>query len=354
LTGIFAVTSVIDDNTIEFQCNQTATSNGQITTANGITHVYVSNEGINYSQNTTISFSGGGGNGATANVIVQSGAVKEVIVTNPGTGYTSNPSATISGTGTGATALAYVTPTLSVKLNKPMHAFSPNLKIYNFATTKTKNTLFTTIGNFDGGNLTPYAQGKQINFSENEYYVNLKQNSLLASSVNEERVMANNISGKVEIQLISDNSKISPIIDTRYTPEFLVYNKKISSNTSGETLAESGLAQSRYVTKKISLETISNGVRLFSEITSYQGSSVDWYIKTSLSSSGVIHDEQPWQLLNCDVARNRSGDGDEIFEYTFYKDDISNFDTYNLKCILTAQNPVKSPTVHAYRVIVIS
>jgi hypothetical protein len=354
ISGVFAITSVIDDNTVEFQCTANATSTGVISTSNGISHIYVSNEGSGYTDSTTVSISGGSGSGATADAVVQDGQVKEIIITDPGTGYLRNPSVTISGVGSGATALAFVRPTFSVLVNKPMQAFSPNLKIYNFGNTKTKNTFFTTIGNFDGGNLTPYTQGKQVNFSEDEYYVDLKQNSLVSSYVNESLVMSGNKSGKVEVTLISDDSKLSPIIDTRYDPEFIVYNKKINNSTTDETLPESGASHSRYITKKISLETISDGIRLFSDITSYQNSSVNWYIKTSLSSSGVSHDDEPWQLLTCDVARNRSGDNDEIFEYTFYKDNIPAFDTYTLKCVLTTNNPIKSPIVYNYRVIIIS
>lgn len=356
LTGTFAVTSVIDDNTVEFDVNADATSNGQITSANAVTFIYVTSGGSGYSNTATVTFTGGGGgSGAVANVVVDSaGTIKEIIVSNPGSGYTINPSVSISGTGSGATALAYVQPIISVKVNKPMHAFSPNIKIYNFGTTKTRNTFETTIGNYSGGSLTSYTSGKTIPFSEEEYYVDLKQNSLIASDVNEELVMANNKSGTISIDLITNDSRVSPVIDSRYIPELIVYNKKVNANTTDETLPGSGAAQSRYITKKINLETVSNGIRLFSDITSYQSTSVNWYIKTSLSSSGLIHEEQDWQLLSCDVERNRSGDNNEIFEYEFYLNNIPDFDIYSLKCVLTASNPVRTPIVHAYRVIVIA
>ena len=57
----------------------------------------------------TVGFSGGGGTGATASVVVSGGAVTALTITNPGTGYTSAPTVTISGgTGSGATATAAV------------------------------------------------------------------------------------------------------------------------------------------------------------------------------------------------------------------------------------------------------
>ncbi len=62
-----------------------------------------------YSAAPTVTFSGGGGTGATATAQVASGIVTSIIITNPGTGFTSAPTiALIGGGGTGATATAAV------------------------------------------------------------------------------------------------------------------------------------------------------------------------------------------------------------------------------------------------------
>ncbi len=58
---------------------------------------------------TGVSFSGGGGSGATATVSCTSGAVVSVAVTNPGGGYTTAPSVSFTGgTGSGASATATI------------------------------------------------------------------------------------------------------------------------------------------------------------------------------------------------------------------------------------------------------
>lgn len=328
------------------------------------------------------------------------------------------------------------------------------MNIYNFGTTKTNNQMTTTIGNYENGPLNSYSQGKTISFAENNFYVDLNQNSMIASLENETDVMGDdpaNPSAKVSIELVSTDSKLSPYIDTKKSLELLAYNKKVSNQT-GETLTSTsptgsidtigattiganytedpivtisapdieggvqatahavrtgntvtsivvdvagsgyiktpsvvitrnesagdttgagataaatltafnsellptgGNAAARYLTRKTGLETVSTGIRLFSVISSFEGSSVDWYIKTSLSSNNVDHDSQNWVRLDCDIDRNRPDQDGKKFEYTFYKDNLPAFNTYNLKCVMTAEDPTKSPSVHSYRVIIV-
>lgn len=58
---------------------------------------------------TGVSFSGGGGSGATATVSCTAGAVVSVAVTSPGSGYTTAPTVSFTGgTGSGATAVATI------------------------------------------------------------------------------------------------------------------------------------------------------------------------------------------------------------------------------------------------------
>lgn len=511
----FQVTSVVDGNTVEFELDGAvaATSTGKITTGNGVTHLHVDKGGLNYESTSTISIgepftasnwvsgatvsvgskikytngnvtnyytvdsgttlgttgpthsTGSATNGgtvlsyigtrATANPVIVNGAIVQAQMTNAGFGYETAPTVQVeSSFGSGAKVLAFVTVTIGVKVNKPLHGFTPNMKIYNFGTTKTNNQITTTIGNYENGPLNSYTQGKTIPFIENDFYVDLNQNSLIASLENETDVMGDdpeNPSAKVSIELVSTDSKLSPYIDTKHTLELLAYNKKVSNqigenlnsssptgsvdtigvttagsnytedpivtisapdieggiqatahavrtgsivtsivvdeagsgyiktplvtivrdegagDTTGagasaavtltsfnsELLPNGGNASAKYLTRKTGLETISTGIRLFSVISSFEGSSVDWYIKTSLSSNNVDHDSQPWVRLNCDVERNRPDQDGKQFEYTFYKDNLPAFNTYNLKCVMTAEDPTKSPSVHSYRVIVV-
>lgn len=84
--------------------------------ATGIKSVKITNAGSNYTTAPTVTFSGGGGSGASATAVVSQGRVTEIKF-NPdavigktfGSGYTSIPSIIISGGGgTGATAVAEI------------------------------------------------------------------------------------------------------------------------------------------------------------------------------------------------------------------------------------------------------
>ncbi len=76
-------------------------------TANTVGGVVVAAGGSGYSGLPTVTFSGGGGAGATATAEVTGGAVTAVRIVNPGAGYTSPPVVIFSGGGgTGVTANA--------------------------------------------------------------------------------------------------------------------------------------------------------------------------------------------------------------------------------------------------------
>ena len=80
----------------------------------------------------------------------------------------------------------------------------------------------------------------------------------------------------------------------------------------------------------------------------------DIYVKTSLTSAGVLHDAQNWQKLTCDVTRNASSKPGQFLDYTFYLDDITQFDTFNLKIVMQSQTPWDPPIIDNYRAVVLA
>ena len=456
------VTSVPNRNTITFNVTNNATSTGPIETGNVIDYIGVNTEGVNYSSSDTISFIGGGGSGAAATLNVVDGKIKSVTITNAGTNYTSPPELVINtSTGTGASLFVSVLPTFSILSNKPMTGFTAKMNIMNYGESSTNNILRTTLGNYDGGNLVTYNSGTSLSFVEYVPYVNMEQNSLIASTQNEQDLMSGNVSAKVEVSLSTTNPNVSPVINLTTKPLLLAHYNKINTqvgetlstinqtsglkesvtNSSGsidsigvtsagsgytidpvvtisapdlpngvqatataarvgssvseitvtnagsgytstplvtitrasgdttgtgaaaqalltpfntELLPTGGSAKARYISKTVNIKIVSTGIRLFSTISSVQGSSVDWYVRTSLTGSNVVHDEQTWKRLNCQVDRDRSSYIGEQLEYEFYLNDIDSFDTYDLKCVMTATDPTKAPVVYSYRVIVLA
>jgi hypothetical protein len=445
------ILSVPDRKTLTFQVSTNATSTGVVSSADVLTHVTVIREGVNYTSGDSITFSGGGGTGATGTLNIVNGNIKQVNVTGGGTGYTTSPSFVVNTTtGTGAVLATTLLPTFTVYVNKPMTGFIPKISAYNFDNTSIANTITTTIGNYDGGNLVTYNPGKNIEFVQNYPYVNIGQNSVIASTLNENDSMSGVSSAKVTLSLSTANPNVSPVLDlntipyldasshvinnqpgelltsvnssgsldsvivtsagsgytvdpvvtisapdlpngvqatataTRsgntiatiavdeagsgYTSTPLIVVTRGAGDTTGingaaqavlvnfntELLPTSGSALGRYITKKNTLQIISNGVRMFCVLSSIPGSYVDWYIRTSLSGSGVDHEQQEWVRLNCAVERTKSSFIGDYFEYEFRLDDIAGYDTYDLKCVMGASDPTKAPIVSSYRVIVIA
>lgn len=65
-------------------------------TANAVSGVTIINPGAGYTTAPTVTFSGGGGTGATATAAITGGVVTAVVVTAGGTGYTTDPTVTFS------------------------------------------------------------------------------------------------------------------------------------------------------------------------------------------------------------------------------------------------------------------
>jgi uncharacterized protein len=90
-----------------------ATATASLSTVNTVSAVNVTNGGSGYTSAPTVAFSGGGGNGAAATVVLTGDVVTSVNVTNSGSGYTSAPTVAFSGgggTGAAATALIAAVP----------------------------------------------------------------------------------------------------------------------------------------------------------------------------------------------------------------------------------------------------
>jgi len=448
LSGEFDVVDIRSEIVVGFDAKNGATANkdGRIIYGDGVVKVEVQSPGINYQEgNTTITFSTGN---AAAAPVIENGRIVAVNITNMGTGYETPPQITVnSPTGTGAVLIAVLDPMFTVNINKNVTSFSPHIKVLNYDNSFNRNFVQTTIGNYQGGNLVSYTSGSQIEFSTNNSLISLPTHSLIASRNNEFFRMGNSSSMNINLELYSTNENVSPLLDTRSTPQIFAYETSInnqpgedrsSSNPTGsidflsitsagtgytvtptvefiggggsgaaatvtltngeisgveitdpgtgyirpplvrvipaagdtngqggairafltpfnsELLAGHGNALARYLTRKIFLSTVSTGIRLFSTISSQSNCNVDWYVRTSLSSSGVDHDQVNWKRLECPIERNQSSSAGEFLEYLFELNDLPEFDTYDLKCVMLSDNPINTPYISGYRVIVVA
>jgi autotransporter-associated beta strand protein len=88
--------------------NASTTASGTAVINGSLFNVGVANGGSGYTVAPFVTFTGGGGSGATAIATVSGGVVTGVTITNAGSGYTSAPTVALTGVGTGATAVATI------------------------------------------------------------------------------------------------------------------------------------------------------------------------------------------------------------------------------------------------------
>ena len=115
-----------------------------------------------------------------------------------------------------------------------------------------------------------------------------------------------------------------------------------------------GQALSRYLTKRQSLAAPANGVKVFVDAYSNSQSSFEFYARTSLSADGIAHDAREWVQLNCDITRNKSAGHGDVREYTFYLDDMQDFDVFSFKIVLRTLTPWDPPVISNYRAVMLS
>lgn len=123
---------------------------------------------------------------------------------------------------------------------------------------------------------------------------------------------------------------------------------------NSELLPRKGNAFSKYMTKPISLATVSKGARLFMNAYSESESNIDVYIRTSLSSAGVTHTDLEYTKMNCDVERNLSKALGDYLDYTFYVDDLEPFDVYDIKIVMRSIDKSVVPSIDSYQVIILA
>lgn len=447
LNGSFNVFKIITDYSAAFNIpGAEFTSTGPIVYGGRVNHISVTNGGSGYSSTTlptvTISAPNETGTQATAVAVVENGEIVRITVTNQGTGYTGPVTVTItSGIGSGATTIALNSAKIGVSTNRVYQSITPSLSYSKPPNTEIASVLETTLGRFEGGSLNNYVSGGEYNIKIGTNNA-LNNNFLLASRYNEQTNMSDNPSCVFEMQLSSENSNLSPVIDMN-SSNFVFYNNKINdllpdediTSTSpvgsidtvtitnggsgytsppivrvlggtgaklaarisggavtainilnpgtnffkapvivfdgggatvkaaatatitkfnSELMVKNGSAFTKYVTKAQLLEVLSTSAKVYVTAYSNRDSSFEVYLKTSLSSSSVPHDDNNWRQLTCDVSKNKSEKPGQEFEYEFSADELPSFDVYSLKIVLRTLTPWDPPYVSNYRAIILS
>lgn len=342
----FTVTP-IDEYSFSFNCGSNATSTGTFDASGILNAVHIESGGTGY-VSPTLTFSGGSGTGAAAIANVVGGVITSVTITNPGSGYLNPPSLVVSdASGSGADLTAISEGIFTAYVNRKFQEVRPVLTTIKPTGTDIVTTTRTASEDYVIGEaeLTPInSNTRQTKLAA---VLNEKTRSLKLGSAN---------SIQMDVRLDTGNPNISPMIDLNEPTRIQLRNYVVNSNSnaSSEINPTSGTAHSRYISNIITLETPSKGVRVFVTAASVAETSFDVFIRTSLSSSSVNHRSGNWIPLTCNKDRNLSKSVDEFLEYDFYKDNMDQFDSYDIKIVLYSENKYKIPSIKNYRCIILA
>jgi hypothetical protein len=238
-----------------------------------------------------------------------------------------------------------------------VHSITPTISKLVPSGSTLRGVLSPLVNTFVGNNVTSQGFGADLEI-DLDTRTDINQDVLLMSSANEIAKIAGAPSSKLVFQLSSTNPNVSPIIDVSTLSAMCASNSinnqagedKIIVNT--ELTPGSGTASARYITKTNTLSNISSSAKVFVTAYSSANTSVDVYIRTSLSSKSLVHTDQSWVLLDCDIARNKSSTKDQFFEYDFYKNTLPPFDIFDLKIVMTSTVRHDAPIISDYRAVV--
>lgn len=342
------VVTVIDDYNFTFNVGTNASSTGTLSASGIINAVEIESGGSGYTA-PTLAISGGGGTGATATLTVTAGVITGVTITNVGSGFTSAPTAVVTDSlgspGVGAVLTAISEAIFVTNMNRKFQDVTPVMFTMQPPGTRVVNTLRTSSED--------YVVGAHGNTPINRTSSAGKE-AVLVNSFVETNSFGSNASTEMIIRLESDNPNVSPLIDINERPRLRLNNNLANNDQTDEELSTGGVSYSRYISKAISLATLSKGVRVTVTAASILTSSFDVYIRTSKAGSSVSHKTLDWVLLNCDVERNLSTTLNEFKDYEFYLDDIAPFDVYDIKIVLQSQYKHLVPKISNYRLTILA
>ena len=190
---------------------------------------------------------------------------------------------------------------------------------------------------------------------------------MVASDINATNEMASTNNGKslfVNINLSTDNTKLTPVVDLSRTSFFTVTNR-LNAPTSGntpsfvtETNPTGGSSSAIYITKPITLENASTAldVRLTSNVRS--SSEVELYYR--ITSSEITDDIKNLSFIPFntageeDVTVTPAEDDTTFNEYKYTADSLSDFTAFQIKIVMKGSISSYPPRIRDLRGIALA
>lgn len=182
---------------------------------------------------------------------------------------------------------------------------------------------------------------------------NFSKPRLIASSINESNYNNNNKSLGLNLQLSSNVSNLSPVIDLERCSLITISNRinKLSNNDYS-LLSFNTKNEANYVTKIFNLENSSTSVKVLFEGVRFNTNSIRVYVKIGRDDSLSFNDTSYIQLNP--ISYPSSDNTNDYREFEYEIKNLPQFKSYSVKVELDSDNQSLIPVIRKFRVIAIA
>lgn len=279
---------------------------------------------------------------------------------------------TTSTTASGAIGGSSVTATRNV----PFEVLYPQIGQLGFTDTDTKHYVRTTTKKSIHGSETAYSKAAATNkiqvIPNDNYYFTAQQQ--IASSINETNNLSGNKSMTYEIQMITANENLSPVIDLQRTNIIGITNRldsPTSSNTTGfkdEIEGLGGSASAKYVTKEIKLADPATALDVRLSANNPPNTTIKVLYKIRKVNDDRDFDDIPYAYFNStgvadntvisSESRTQSPHNpeyyDTFFEQKFTASGLDEFTAFSIKIVMVGTNPAYAPKITDMRALALA
>jgi hypothetical protein len=366
----------------------------------------------------------GNGQNCTVDITVSSGAITSTKISNPGLSYTSDDTLTVTNFGSATNSVTIAIDTVAETLGGiPVDAINqtftsisnigidsfcvtPDVSSYDFISgytavestlsggadaqstrnyyfdaihtmipnTMLENTMISVAVNttamdspegYSGGG-TAYqmrAAGDMITLNDNVFF---SSPSIVASPINETNEMSSQKSFYCRVQMKTQNSNVSPVLDVATIGCLGIANRLNEINSSSDvpngttyvasTEPDGDNNKMVYVTKKVNLKTPATALRVTADIFNPPTTNVKFMYKVLRNDEATPFDDTGWEYFNTDGSPDTSlvSDARNFKEYDFTVENLPEFGAFAIKVIGQGSNTSVVPLVSALRCIALA
>ena len=246
---------------------------------------------------------------------------------------------------------------VNVSQNIPFEMIDPQITSLTPTGTNISGRIKTTAGTSISGNEGSFTDLGYENISLNKLNF-LDSPRIVASKINEEKLLSNEKSFALELTLSTDNPDVSPVVDLE-NPNIIAISNLVDDNVddfetdSRPKIPGSDPNTAIYETKMINLEFVSNS--LFVQFDGHREAEGDIKLFYKLIRGDGDDDHATYIPFNKDGSSdnpvNPNRTRDTFSEYKFTAENTAQFKSFMIKVVMTSTDQAKPPRIKNFRAI---